>query len=701
MKKVESSTCESLENPTEQESHSYDANRTNNFLEKEGRSKIPHDEDGVNAGRNDTSRHKSEGGETTSSNNPDSNNGPKDSTSADVEDKIIRKYLSKRMSDIGLNPMRGSEGGGESAEEREKQKGDGHGNRSRGRSLGESLDEGGERQSPKRPFESLREHVTIMSDRSSEGDDVPLLKTLNIDHTKVRVKMGDTTGTSGGDAVAKIGGAILKQRQTHEGAEKVKNIKRSRINGDMKSSNKNKDADPESDASSDDEYLINLIRSNAGSDEFQSSKSQQTSKKDAARRLNEKVTRKTRISDGEGEGSDSSADDDSTSSCDSEEPILVKSKLKNQTNSPQRALGSSTNSHGGLVQTISSTGDSGRAQNNGVHNNETKQLIGKGKGSANVVIVKSSTTTKKKNAPSKEKVSSNVHASSKTHTSSKTHAAPNGKGSALKKKKSKKDKGKKKKKSTKAAKKTGTKEGRQKGVVAKRIKKGNKRSDRAKRRDHVTRKYKQKLKRRHSSDDLENSLSQSNDIETDSIVIGTFDPHNRTPKEKLVAQLLIRWWYVLPNWPTPDFNYEPELTKRKLRLVPLEEYEDEEDINKEGFRKVYEISAFPGVFRDATGKAYDLRDKESCPCYNNFIKKTELELLELICQAIKNQMESLKKSVYNESGTERTLERQLKEAEVKLNRITKKKATKTKSGEELEEVPEETLEETSEVGGGT
>lgn len=160
--------------------------------------------------------------------------------------------------------------------------------------------------------------------------------------------------------------------------------------------------------------------------------------------------------------------------------------------------------------------------------------------------------------------------------------------------------------------------------------------------------------------------------ENDSIVMGSFDPHNRTKKEKLVAQLLIRWWYVLPDWPPADYNYEEELKKRKLKLVPLEEYEDEEDIDKNGFRKVYEISAFPGIFRDALGNAYDLRDKETCPCFNNLIKKSDHELLELICQAIKNQIECLKNSVYDESVNEKRLEKELKDVEAKLSKILKK-----------------------------
>ncbi|CXI22845.1 conserved Plasmodium protein, unknown function [Plasmodium berghei] len=165
---------------------------------------------------------------------------------------------------------------------------------------------------------------------------------------------------------------------------------------------------------------------------------------------------------------------------------------------------------------------------------------------------------------------------------------------------------------------------------------------------------------------------ENDDIETDSIIIGSFDPRNRSPKEKLVAQLLTRWWYVLPDWPIPYYDYTTELENKKLKLVSLEEFEDHEDIDKHGFKKVYEISAFPGVFRDSLGTAYDLRDKETCPCYNNFIKKTDLELLQLICAAIKNQIICLKNSVYNETYKEVILEKELKEAESKLRKVMDK-----------------------------
>ncbi|PHJ16571.1 unchacterized apicomplexan-specific serine rich low complexity protein [Cystoisospora suis] len=152
------------------------------------------------------------------------------------------------------------------------------------------------------------------------------------------------------------------------------------------------------------------------------------------------------------------------------------------------------------------------------------------------------------------------------------------------------------------------------------------------------------------------------------ISMGTFDPRNRNTRAKLVAQLLCRWWYVMPEWPPPDFNYEAELRKRRLKLVTLEEYEDLDDVDEQGFTKVYQISAFPGVFRDPNGNAIDLRPAEGRPCYSNLTKKTEYELLQLVEVAIKNQMEKLKESVYDERATHKKLQAELVEVSKELQR---------------------------------
>ncbi|CBZ51029.1 conserved hypothetical protein [Neospora caninum Liverpool] len=166
-------------------------------------------------------------------------------------------------------------------------------------------------------------------------------------------------------------------------------------------------------------------------------------------------------------------------------------------------------------------------------------------------------------------------------------------------------------------------------------------------------------KSRDGSDDDENGAD---------ISMGTFDPRNRTTRAKLVAQLLCRWWYVLPDWPPADFDYVTELTNRRLKLVTLEEYEDLDDVDEQGFTKVYQISAFPGVFRDPNGKAIDLRPAEGRPCYSNFIKKSEYELLQLVETAIKNQLEKLKESVYDERRTHKKLQAELSEVSKELQR---------------------------------
>ncbi|SPJ10001.1 conserved Plasmodium protein, unknown function [Plasmodium sp. DRC-Itaito] len=312
------------------------------------------------------------------------------------------------------------------------------------------------------------------------------------------------------------------------------------------------------------------------------------------------------------------------SSYDSDEPILIRSNLKNKINIQTNKLGNTSQS-----------------SNTFVNSNNTCET--------NII----NKTTLKSSQKKKSNKFKNINAKTSLSKISCRKTNKNTNHISKKKKKSKTKK-KTNKKTTKKTKKT-TK------------------TTKTKKTKNIT---KTKINKHKDKDKQNKGDNHFNDNENDSICIGTFDPRNRSNKEKLVAQLLIRWWYVLPDWPPPDYDYKDELYNRKLKLVPLEEYEDKEDIDSEGFRKVYQISAFPGIFRDAMGIAYDLRDKDSCPCYNNLIKKTDQELLQLIYQAIKNQIQCLKNSVYNETFMEKNLEKELKEVELKLNKITKKNIIK-------------------------
>jgi hypothetical protein len=90
-----------------------------------------------------------------------------------------------------------------------------------------------------------------------------------------------------------------------------------------------------------------------------------------------------------------------------------------------------------------------------------------------------------------------------------------------------------------------------------------------------------------------------------------YNKKERSAKEELVAELLCRWWYALPDWPPKDYDYQQKLRgmhlrfthfslfnlPRRSRSVPTSEFEDAPDV-LDGRRKCYQLSQFPGVFRD-------------------------------------------------------------------------------------------------------
>mmetsp|Transcript_37651 Transcript_37651/g.97367 ORF Transcript_37651/g.97367 Transcript_37651/m.97367 type:complete len:291 (-) Transcript_37651:144-1016(-) len=133
---------------------------------------------------------------------------------------------------------------------------------------------------------------------------------------------------------------------------------------------------------------------------------------------------------------------------------------------------------------------------------------------------------------------------------------------------------------------------------------------------------------------------------------GAVKNRDRSNKEAVVAQLLCRWWYALPDWPpNEEAFYEAELRKRSLIKVAVEEWEWLPDVNAEGLKKVYMLAQFRGVYRNTQGELIDLRPKETCPCYSNFMKKDLIDLYDLLIKAYENQLAELKTSKYNETET--------------------------------------------------
>ena len=125
---------------------------------------------------------------------------------------------------------------------------------------------------------------------------------------------------------------------------------------------------------------------------------------------------------------------------------------------------------------------------------------------------------------------------------------------------------------------------------------------------------------------------------------------NRTAKEQLVADVLCRWWYVLPEWPPADFDYAAVMAVKGLRLVSLDKWEDEPDMDKAGNMKCYALTQYKGLFRDAAGGLRDLRPSEGKPCYGELIKKSEKELQSLLSAALTKQLEVLQASGDNKAG---------------------------------------------------
>jgi len=66
-------------------------------------------------------------------------------------------------------------------------------------------------------------------------------------------------------------------------------------------------------------------------------------------------------------------------------------------------------------------------------------------------------------------------------------------------------------------------------------------------------------------------------------------------------------------------------------------------LNEKGFKKCIELDGYKFVYIDYIGKIHDLRPRDSKPSFNNFAKKSEKELYQLLIKALKNQIETLEK----------------------------------------------------------
>ena len=125
----------------------------------------------------------------------------------------------------------------------------------------------------------------------------------------------------------------------------------------------------------------------------------------------------------------------------------------------------------------------------------------------------------------------------------------------------------------------------------------------------------------------------------------------KSEKGKLVQALLCRWWYAM-TWPDPS-------------ALPSTFPKNTDSLD-----------GFPGVYiytkGESVGKVLDLRDKSTCPCFQNFAKKTASELQSLLLIAIQKQKEEL----ILHDGTGTTIEKDLNALAKWASKVNTTKADK-------------------------
>ena len=73
-------------------------------------------------------------------------------------------------------------------------------------------------------------------------------------------------------------------------------------------------------------------------------------------------------------------------------------------------------------------------------------------------------------------------------------------------------------------------------------------------------------------------------------------------------------------------HYSTKLNDLRLRRVDITRWKIEPEEDDQGFKKVFEVETFKGVFKDSAGQTHDLRPKETCPSLNNFARMDKFRL---------------------------------------------------------------------------
>jgi hypothetical protein len=152
-----------------------------------------------------------------------------------------------------------------------------------------------------------------------------------------------------------------------------------------------------------------------------------------------------------------------------------------------------------------------------------------------------------------------------------------------------------------------------------------------------------KHKHKHREKEVKKHHSEHKKPEKESkkyVQFGEFETAEERSKADLVTKVLVRWWYVLPDWP-PAADYAPLLAAKNLRLVDSGAWLQEPQFDQ-GREKVREVPGYAGVFQNSKGLLFDLRDQSTCPSFSNLFAKPVSELRRLLATALEKQLEELK-----------------------------------------------------------
>jgi hypothetical protein len=118
-------------------------------------------------------------------------------------------------------------------------------------------------------------------------------------------------------------------------------------------------------------------------------------------------------------------------------------------------------------------------------------------------------------------------------------------------------------------------------------------------------------------------------------------------KGQLIQKLLCRWWYAV-TWPDPS----------TLPEKPPKHYDE---LN--GFQGVYVCTS-----GDKVGHILDMRDKESCPSFSNYAKKSSRELKELLLKALEEQKRQLIEAEGSGTQTEKEINDEIRWVNKKIGK---------------------------------